>query len=355
MNLQKSSVFFSSNVNESVRTQLCQSLNIMEATTNTTYLGLPNMMGRSKSSTLSFLKDKVRKKIQTWDGRWISQAGREVLVKAVIQYLPTYAMSVFLLPMDIIKEFERMFSKYWWGANSNHSRKIHWMSWSRLCCHKSTEGLGFRDFCDFNLALLGKQCWRLLNRPNSLCSQIFKAKYFPNDSLLDAKLGNNPSFIWRSICEARLVIYAGARWKVGLGNSINILGQPWLADENNPYITSDVLGIQHAKVSSLLKQESTEWDEDILHDLFNDRDQNCIRQVHLDVNDSEDRLYWSKEVSGHYSVRSAYRLLQAQKNLWQREDNNSLWCKIWKIKAPPKPLNLLWRASSNCLPTLSQL
>lgn len=72
------------------------------------------MMGRSKSTTLNFLKDKVRNQVQNWDGRWISQAGREILVKSVVQSLPTYTMSVFLLPMHIIKEFERVISKYWW-------------------------------------------------------------------------------------------------------------------------------------------------------------------------------------------------------------------------------------------------
>lgn len=34
---------------------------------------------------------------------------------------------------------------------------VNWMSWSRLSKHKSTRGMGFRDFKDFNIALLGKQ------------------------------------------------------------------------------------------------------------------------------------------------------------------------------------------------------
>lgn len=60
-----------------------------------------------------------------------------------------------------------------------------------------------------------------------------------------------------------------------------------------------------------------------------------------------DKLYWCKEVSGNYSVRSAYKLLQAQKNLCRQQDNAGLW----RIKAPSKVLNFLWRALSNCLPT----
>lgn len=85
------------------------------------------------------------------------------------------------------------------------------------------------------------------------------------------------------------------------------------------------------------------------------RHQVCIRQVTLDDSVNEDCLYWKQEVSGIYSVRSAYRLLQTHKNLWRREDDNNMWRQVWRIKAPLKTLNLLWRALSHCLPTLSQL
>lgn len=56
-------------------------------------------------------------------------------------------------------------------------------------------------------------------------------------------------------------------------------------------------------------------------------------------------------MTGNYSVRSAYRLLQAQKNLWRQQDNSGFWHKTWRVKAPSKLLNLMWRALSNCLPT----
>jgi len=41
----------------------------------------------------------------------------------------------------------------------------------------------------FNKALLAKQCWRLIQYPYSLISQILKAKYFANSSFLDSEIG----------------------------------------------------------------------------------------------------------------------------------------------------------------------
>jgi hypothetical protein len=59
--------------------------------------------------------------------------------------------------------------------------------------------MGFRDFRLFNQALLGQQAWRLLFFPNSLCSRLLKAKYFPNGNLLDMVFTGNASNTWRAI------------------------------------------------------------------------------------------------------------------------------------------------------------
>ena len=54
------------------------------------YLGLPTLIGRSKYQTFSFLKDRVWKKLQGWKGKLLSKMGKEVLIKAAAQSIPTY-------------------------------------------------------------------------------------------------------------------------------------------------------------------------------------------------------------------------------------------------------------------------
>ncbi|KAL8116353.1 hypothetical protein AgCh_022742 [Apium graveolens] len=250
VNVSKSSVFFSTNVRRESRSSICRILQMDEADDNSTYLGLPSLVGRNKSSVLGFLKDKVKNRIQSWKNRWVSQAGREVLIKNVVQALPTYAMSVFLLPVEIIQDFERCLTRYWWSGSTDTKKGIHWMAWDRMNKHKSTGGLGFRDFHDFNLALLGKQGWRFISRPKTLVSRVYKARYFSKVHFLDAELGNNPSFIWRSVWEAKGVVRDGVRWNLGSGETVAIRNQPWLQDKENPYISSELEGMENATVSS---------------------------------------------------------------------------------------------------------
>lgn len=65
------------------------------------------MIGISKSATFKFIMDRVWAKINSWSGRCLSEAEREVLIKFVIQSIPTYVVSTFLLPNTLIKEIEK--------------------------------------------------------------------------------------------------------------------------------------------------------------------------------------------------------------------------------------------------------
>ena len=67
-------------------------------------------------------------------------------------------------------------------------------------------GLGFKSLSEFNVAMLAKQAWRLLNNENQLVTQLMKARYYPKIDFLNASLGANPSYVWRSIFEVKHVV-----------------------------------------------------------------------------------------------------------------------------------------------------
>ena len=149
------------------------------------------------------------------------------MIKAVIQSIPMYSMSVFKLPVSLCKDIEAMIRKFWWGQGD--SKKIHWVNWSSLCSSKSVGGMGFRDIQKFNNALLAKQVWRLFHKKDTLLYRFFSARYFPHGNILDASVHPNCSFAWRSILQAREIINRGAIWRVGNGLSIDIWNHRWLA------------------------------------------------------------------------------------------------------------------------------
>ena len=96
------------------------------------------------------------------------------------------------------------------------------MTWERLCEGNYNGGLGFRDLKKFNIPMLAKQGWRLINGDNPLVTRLMKAKYYLNTSFIDAKFGGNPSYMWRSIHKARDVIKQGCGRRIGDGESTNI-------------------------------------------------------------------------------------------------------------------------------------
>jgi hypothetical protein len=211
LNREKTAIFFSSNTLPATR-QASQEFWGSNGVQNfDKYLGLPALIGRSKRAIFNGLKERIVRRLQGWKEKFLSKARREILIKAVAQAIPTYTMNCFRLPKSWCDEVNSLIAQYWWGQTSDQ-RKIHWLKWDKLCTAKEDGGLGFRNLHMFNTALLSKECWRLLENQQSLFFRVFKAKYFPSCSFLDAKLGSSPSFLWRSFLSGRELLLKGVRW-----------------------------------------------------------------------------------------------------------------------------------------------
>ena len=96
------------------------------------------------------------------------------------------------------------------------------MKWETLCQSKFDGGKGFKDLALFNEALLAKQAWRLLHNKDSLFYNVFKAKFFPYCTIMEASNSTSGSYAWHSILKGRDVLSKGARWRVGSGDSIGV-------------------------------------------------------------------------------------------------------------------------------------
>lgn len=108
INSDKSSVFFSKNGTEDQKKQLLGNMRGMKEARQSKYLGLPLVIGRSKNQVFGFIEDRVNHRLKEWKEKLLTNAGKEVLLKSVVQAIPAYAMSCCRLPktlcMKICKE-----------------------------------------------------------------------------------------------------------------------------------------------------------------------------------------------------------------------------------------------------------
>jgi hypothetical protein len=97
----KSSIFFSPCTEAAKREKVCSTLNILTVAITNKYLGLPPIIGVECTDCLMHLIERIIRKINGWKEKIISYGGKEVLIKAIAQALPAYAMIVFRLRKQV--------------------------------------------------------------------------------------------------------------------------------------------------------------------------------------------------------------------------------------------------------------
>ena len=190
---------------------------------------------------------------------------------------------------------------------------MHWVSWEKMCRRKEEGGLGYRDLHLFNLAMLARQGWRILQNPNSLCAQLLRAKYGTNGPLMQASEGPGISYTWRSIVRGFQALQKGVIWWIGDGMQIKIWEDPWIS---NGITRRPITPRGHTvltRVADLLHPDTGRWDEDLVRDVFWEEDVRYILATPTNP-DHEDVLAWHFDNKGQFSVKSAYHVLDDEKN-----------------------------------------
>jgi hypothetical protein len=353
VNYAKSSVMFSANTREPQKQQVLQELNIRSEARTEKYLGLPVYVGRSRTQTFAYIKDKVWKRIQGWKEKMLSKAGKDILIKAIAQAIPTFAMSCFDLTKTLCDQMSSMICRYWWAQQDNEN-KIHWISWDTMTKSKKEGGLGFRELYGINLAMLARQAWRLLTNPESLCARVLKAKYFPNSSILDATAMPGISYTWRSILKGVELVKEGMIWRVGDGININMWTDPWLARDDARVPITPRRQCLLTKVNELLDPVTGGWDEALVRQIFWEVDVKTILATPVQE-DFEDYVAWQPDSKGFFSVKSAYKVYiklrdRPQASSSMTHESSLIWTNIWQLQCMPKVQQFMWRLAHNSLP-----
>lgn len=92
----------------------------------------------------------------------------------------------------------------------------------------------------------------------------------------------------------------------------------------------------------------TEWDEELLDELFNPTEKDWIMKTPISPN-YEDDWYWRFDMKGSYTVRSAYRSLCSNAGHNGSSDFDH-WKVLWKLKIPSKLKFHWWRIIKGIIP-----
>jgi hypothetical protein len=113
LNRDKTSIFFSKNTKEEFKEYIASISGVSITSQFEKYLGLPAVVCQSRLRAFGGIKGRIWEQMQGWKETFLSQAGKEVLLKAVVQAIPTYTMSVFQLPKTLCKDINSLMSKFW--------------------------------------------------------------------------------------------------------------------------------------------------------------------------------------------------------------------------------------------------
>jgi hypothetical protein len=151
-----------------------------------------------------------------------------------LTYLLIYALSFFKAPLGITSSMESLLIKFFLEGGED-LQKTSWISWKIICLRKEHVGLGVRQLREFNLALLGKWCWRMFVDRWGLWFRVLVARYGVERGGLQEG-GRRASSWWRQIATLRDGVGgAGGGWfgegvesKVGDGSDTFFWTESWL-------------------------------------------------------------------------------------------------------------------------------
>ena len=165
-------------------------------------------------------------------------------------------MTCFKLLIGLCQDIKALIHRFIW-EQSIDSQKIHWIKWQEMRKPKTQGGMGFKDLSMFSNEPLAKQMWHLLHDTNLLLYKVFKEKYFPTCSVMEAKNPSSASYTWKSIIKGREVIQRGGVSRVGDCHSIWNWHDNWFLVKQKPKIISPNLHIDpDAIVSTFIDQEN---------------------------------------------------------------------------------------------------
>ncbi|XP_062021441.1 uncharacterized protein LOC133738016 [Rosa rugosa] len=231
INSDKSSVYFSSNLNASTKLHIANILGIQHRTTIGKYLGVHNIIFWKDPLNAKELLVRISKKLSGWKSSTLSRAGRLTLLKSSASVVPIHVLSCFKCPHFVLKSIEKEMRNFFWGSSGSPP-----VAWEQVCLPKSKGGLGIRPLVDATSRAsidldesvsdyLVNGVWNIEKLSQYLESSIVRDISFVNLPFSDKE----DEFVWRSTSDGKFSIKS-ATWSQCNQNvhpKANLLNKIW--------------------------------------------------------------------------------------------------------------------------------
>ncbi|GLT66338.1 hypothetical protein SLA2020_387060 [Shorea laevis] len=333
------------------------------------YLGMP-VGGKPRSKRLwEPVVKKFRAKLAVWKSAVLSFGGRLTLLNSVLSAMPTFYMSIFLIPKSVMDELVSIQRNFLWGG-PELKRKISWVKWDVICYRKEKGGLGVPDLKRRNWALLGKWWFRLGDGVESLWKQVLRAKYYGGKEIVDITAVDcwQVSKIWGDIIRLggiserlRHMLVKGFRWEVGNGRRVGFWRDIWVCDKALYDLCPKLYALsmnKEGKVSEMGDWVGGRWCWNLAwrrERLGRERDEEAVLREFLGNDrievDGNDCRRWVHAPDGNYMVKNAYEFLAPSEYMLQGQICRVVWCNL----VPSKVSFFGWRLCLDRLPTKRNL
>ncbi|GJX66900.1 RNA-directed DNA polymerase, eukaryota, reverse transcriptase zinc-binding domain protein [Tanacetum coccineum] len=298
--------------------------------------------------------DKVEERINCWRNKTLSYAGRVQLHASVLSSMQIYWASVYLIPSTVVKDLDKMFKRFLWNAGDSAQGKAR-VAWKSACRPKEQGGLGIKPLKQWNVVLLIKHFWKIIENKESLWAKWVNTVRLKDKSIWEIEMDKSDSSGWKTMLTIRETVKDHVWYNIGNGKNTSVFYDKWC--ENGPL--SAFLNKQKSHLYPLLRSirtPSLQDKEDWVQWINYDNQKTCLhlmacypRQAIDDLKcalckrcaDSHDHLFFKcefalkKEIK-EYSERKASR-------------TEEIVCKIIIEQVRNKLLSLKIKKSSNVI------
>lgn len=229
------------------RVELVMNFEVKTLEDSLKYLGFFLKPNNYRIKDWHWILAKIESKLKHWSYKWLSRAGRLVLIKSVLMVVPVYWASLTWVPKGILSSIDKLCSRFLW-AGSKSKKVTSWIAWDKVARLKDWGGWGIKNLACFSQCLAAKIIWRLISTEN-LWTSVSKRKYIDPLSMLDwirlpQKPSKNSSVVWKAVFSSVKFIEKGLAWSLGAGTQIRLGRDPWIG-------CSERLSLSQGLVSAL--------------------------------------------------------------------------------------------------------